>query len=171
MTHTRSLRIAALLAVLAIATAACSGAVANGATGTPTTPTTEAPADDTPVADEPMPSPGNDNGGSIPDIVYRPIDVEGDLPGDGDVHSGGTLISVDGNTVTVGFWMGVEDCYGVERIDIAETETKVAVDITIAARALDQVCIAIAEARSVTVELDAPLGDRILEIGGAPANS
>jgi len=169
MTHTRSLRIAALLAVLAMATAACSTAAADDTPDTPTTPTTEAPADDTPVTDEPMPVPGDD-GGAAPDITYEPIDVEGDLPGDGYVPGGGELISVDGNKITVGFWMGVEDCYGVERIDIAETETKVAVDITVAARALDQVCIEIAEARSVTVALDAPLGGRILEIGGAPVN-
>lgn len=160
MKHTPSHRIAALLAVLALATAACSTAVADD-TPDPTPPTTEAPADDTSVTDEPMPVPG-DGDGAAPDMTYQPIDIAGDLPG------GGELISTDGNTVTVGFWMGVEDCYGVERVDIAETETKVAVDITVAARALDQVCIEIAEARSITVELDAPLGGRVLEIGGAP---
>lgn len=165
MTHTSRTRIAALLAVLAIATAACSTAAADETPDTIPTPTTEAPADDTPVQDEPMPVPG-DNG----EITYRPIEPEGDLAGDGTVPSGGELISVDGNTVTIGFWMGVEDCYGVERIDIAETETKVTVDVTIAERSLDQVCIAIAEARSVTVELEAPLGGRIVEFGGAPVN-
>ena len=166
MTHTPSHRIAALLAVLALATAACSTAAADDTPDT-TPPTTEAPADDSPVTDAPMPVPGDDT----PDITYKPIEVVGELPGDGYVPGGGELISVDGNTVTVGFWMGVEDCYGVEGVDVAETETKVAVDITIAAKALDQVCIEIAEARSVTVELDAPLGGRILEIGGAPVNN
>ena len=165
MTHTRSLRIAALLAILALAAAACSTAAADDTPDT-TPPTTEGQVDDTPATDAPMPVPGDEE----PDITYKPIDVEGGLPGDGYVPGGGELISVEGNKLTVGFWMGVEDCYGVERIDVAETETKVAVDITIAARALDQVCIEIAEARSVTVELDAPLGGRILEIGGAPVN-
>lgn len=147
--------------MLAIATAACSTATADD---TPdTTPTTEVPAEETPTQDEPMPVPGDDG-----ETTYRPIEVEGDLAGEGSVPGGGTLISVDGNTVTVGFWMGVDDCYGVERIDIAETETKVTVDVTVAERDLDQVCIAIAEARSVTVELDAPLGERVLEFGGAP---
>lgn len=163
MTHTSRTRIAALLAVLAIATAACSTASADD---TPdTTPTTQVPADETPVQDEPMQDPGPDA-----ETTYPPIEVEGDLAGDGFVPGDGTLISVDGNTVTVGFWMGVEDCYGIERIDIAETETKVTVDVTIAERDLDQVCISLAEARSVTVELDAPLGGRILEFGGAPVN-
>lgn len=164
MKNTSFTRIAALLAVLAIATAACSTAAADE---TPdTTPTTEAPADDTPAQDAPMPVPGEVD----PEITYRPIEVEGDLAGDGYVPGGGELISVDGNTITVGFWMGVEDCFGIERIDIAETETKVAVDITVAARAVDQICIEIAEARSVTVELNAPLGGRILEIGGTTIN-
>ncbi len=101
-----------------------------------------------------------------PGSVYRPIEPEGDVAGEGVVIGGGDLVSVDGNRITVGFWMGVEDCFAVERIDLAETETKVAVDITVAARDADQACIALAEARSVTVELDAPLGDRLLEIGG-----
>lgn len=166
MKNTSLTRIAALLAVLAIATAACSTAVADD---TPdTTPTTEAPADDIPDQDEPMPVPGD--APVDPEITYRPIEAEGDLAGEGYVPGGGELISVDGNTITVGFWMGVEDCFGIERIDIAETETKVAVDITVAARAVDQVCIEIAEARSVTVELDSPLGGRILEIGGTTIN-
>lgn len=165
MKYTSRTRTAALLAVLAIATAACSPAGADDTPDTTPPPTTEVPADDAPAQDEPMPVPGDDG-----EITYRPIEPEGDLAGEGTVPSGGELISVDGNTVTIGFWMGVEDCYGVERIDVAETETKVTVDVTIAERSLDQVCIAIAEARSVTVELDAPLGDRILEFGGAPVN-
>ena len=167
MTQTSRTRFTALLAVLAIALAACSSAVADD-TPTTTVPGTEVPADDAPVQDEPMPGPNDDDVDGA--VTYRPIEVEGDLPGDGYVPGGGELISVDGNKVTVGFWMGVDTCYGIERIDIAETETKVAVDITVAARALDQVCIEIAEARSVTVELDAPLGGRILEVGGAPVN-
>jgi len=163
MMNTPRIRLTALLATLAIAAAACSTASANDTPET-TPPTTDAPADDTPAQDEPMPVPGDGP------IEYRPIEVEGDLPTDGHVAGGGELISVDGNTVTIGFWMGVEDCYGVQRIDVAETDTKVAIDITVSARSADQVCIAIAEARSVTVELDVPLGDRILEIGGPPVN-
>lgn len=167
MNNTTRFRIAALLSVLTIAVAACSAAAADD---TPdTTPVTGAPSQDAPVTDAPgggqdapMPVPGDDE----PDITYRPITVEPGLPSDGFVPGGGELIAVDGNTVTIGFWMGVEDCYGVQRIDVAETDTKVAIDVTVSARSADQVCIEIAEARSVTVELDAPLGGRILEIGG-----
>ena len=155
-------RTAALVAVLAIALAACSSAAADDTPTTTvpvTTPVTEAPTDDTPVQDEPMPVPGED-------ITYRPIEIEPGLPADGHVPGGGELISVDGRSVTIGFWMGVEDCYGVQRGDVTETETKVAIDITVSARSADQVCIALAEARSITVELDAELGGRVLEIGG-----
>ncbi|MFP5331729.1 MAG: hypothetical protein ACLGHX_05145 [Acidimicrobiia bacterium] len=157
-THSRT---APLLVVLALAVAACTNASADDTPTTvpDTTPVIEAPVDDTPVQDEPMPVPGED-------IVYRPIDIEPDLPADGHVPGGGELIAVDGKLVTIGFWMGVEDCYGVQRVDVTETETKVAIDITVSARDADQVCIALAEARSITVELDAELGDRILEIGG-----
>lgn len=106
---------------------------------------------------------GDGNDGS--DVDYRPIEPEGELPGDGHVVAG-EVIAVESNLVTVGFWMGVEDCYGVERVEVAETDTKVAVDITVAEREVGTACIALAEARSVTVELSRPLEGRILEIGG-----
>lgn len=157
MKHTTRFRTAVLLSVLTIA--ACSAAVADDTPGAPVdeTPVVDAPVD-TPVVDEPAPGES--------DVTYRPIEVESDLPADGYVPGGGELIAVDGTTVTIGFWMGVEDCYGVQRIDVTETETKVAIDVTVSARDADQVCIEIAEARSVTVELDAPIGGRIVEIGG-----
>lgn len=172
MKNITHLRLTALLAVLAIAVAACSPATADDTPDTTPPPAAEAPAPETPVEetpapDEPMPVPGDDGS----DITYRPIDVEDGLVGDGHVPGGGELVSVDDRTITVGFWMGVDTCYGIDRVDVAETETKVTVDITVKARSLDQVCIAIAEARSVTVELAAPLGGRILEIGGTPVNS
>jgi len=67
--------------------------------------------------------------------------------------------------------MGIEDCYAVERVDVAETETKVAIDITVAEREVGAMCIELAEARSLTVELDSALGERIVEIGGVTINS
>jgi len=167
MNNTTRLRTAALLAVLAITAAACSSVAAEDTPGS--TPVTEAPSQDEPVTEAPGETPSEDQpvpGNGEPEITYRPIEVEPTLPADGYVPGGGELVAVDGNRVTVGFWMGVEDCFGVQRIDVAETDTKVNIDITVSARAADQVCIEIAEARSVTVELDAPLGDRILEIGG-----
>ncbi len=159
MNNTR-IRTAALLAVVALAVSACSAVSADDTPDTTTPPTTEAPA-----GDAPMPVPGESE-----DIDWRPIEPEGDLPTEGSVVGGGTVVAVDGNFVTIGFWMGVDECFGVERVDVTETETKVAIDITVAARDAAQICIALAEARSVTVELTAPLGDRVVEVGGAPVN-
>lgn len=131
---------------------------------------------------EPAPGTGNPSTGMcLPDVsdcedvvlesvTYEPVEVEGEQAGDSSVIGSGELIEADGNTVTVGFWMGTDACFAVERVDVAETDTKVAVDITVGTRAVDQTCIEIAEARSITVELDEPLGGRILEIGGAPIN-
>ncbi len=152
-------RTAALLAVLAIAVSACSAASAN----TDNT----MPGSDTPV-ESPVTTVPSDGG--VDDITYRPIEVEGGLVGPGHIINHGEIIAVDGNKMTLGFWMGTDTCYGIERIDLAESETKVAIDITIGDRAADQVCIEIAEARSVTVEFSSPLGERIVEVGGAPIN-
>ncbi len=159
MKYNTRTRTAALLAVLAIAVSACSAASAN----TDST----MPGSDTPV-ESPVTTVPSDGG--VDDITYRPIEVEGGLVGPGHIINHGEIIAVDGNKMTLGFWMGVDTCYGIERIDLAESETKVAIDITIGDRAADQVCIEIAEARSVTVEFSSPLGERIVEVGGAPIN-
>ena len=161
MKYNTRTRTAALLAVLAIAVSACSAASAN------TDPTLPDSGSDTPV-ESPVTTVPSDGG--VDDIAYQPIEVEGGLVGPGHIINHGEIIAVDGNRVTLGFWMGTDTCYGIERIDLAETETKVAIDITIGARAADQMCIEIAEARSVTVEFSSPLGDRIVEVGGAPIN-
>ncbi len=161
MKYNTRTRTAALLAVLAIAVSACSAASANTDNTTP--------GSDDPI-ESPVTTVPSDGGPVVDDITYRPIDVEGGLVGPGHIINHGEVIAVDGNRVTLGFWMGVDTCYGIERIDLAETDTKVAIDITIGARAADQVCIEIAEARSVTVEFSSPLGERIVEVGGAPIN-
>ncbi len=167
-----TLKYIATIAVLAIGLTACGLAEASA-------PETTEPGI---AVGEPTPGTGNPSTGMcLPDaphcedaviepVTYAPIQVEGDQPGEGSVIGTGELVGTDGNTVTVGFWMGTDACFAVERVDVAETDTKVAVDITIGARALDQTCIEIAEARSITVELAEPLGGRILEIGGAPVN-
>lgn len=160
MKYNTRTRTAALLAVLAIAVSACSAASAN-------TDTTLGSGSETPVGSPVTTVPSN---GGVDDITYRPIEVEGGLVGPGHIINHGEIITVDGNRVTLGFWMGVDSCYGIERIDLAETDTKVAIDITIGDRAADQMCIEIAEARSVTVELDSPLDGRIVEVGDAPIN-
>lgn len=177
MRHT--LKPIAILAVLAIGLTACGlaeaatpettqpGTIAEGEPAPGTNPSTGMCPPGVPDCVDAVIEPTDGTG--APEQVYLPVDVEGAQAGDGDVVGSGELTSTDGTAITVGFWMGTGDCFAVERIDVAETDTKVTVDITVAPRALDQACIEIAEARSVTVDLERPLGGRILEIGGAPA--
>lgn len=101
-----------------------------------------------------------------PVTAYRPVEPEGDVAGEGTSVPGDVLLDVDGNRIEVGFWMGVQDCYAVEDVDVSETDEAVSVDIVVAARSEDRACTDLAEARSVSVELDAPLGDRVLDVGG-----
>lgn len=189
MRHT--LRYIAIFAVLAIGLTACG--LAEAATPATTQPPTIAVGEPAPGsnpstgmcvrdmpdcvdvvleptdADRCIPEvPDCEDTGTTEPIEYAPVVVEGEQAGDGHVVGGGALIAADNTTLTVGFWMGSGDCFAVERVDVAETDTKVAVDITVAPRALDQVCVEIAEARSITVALARPLGGRILEVGGAP---
>ena len=173
-----SLNHIAILAVLTIGLTACGlaeaatpentqppGTIAQGEPAPGTDPSAGMCLPDVPDCTDVVLEPSDD---PIEPIAYLPIEVEGEQLGEGTVVGGGELVSAVGTTLTVGFWMGTDACHAVERIDVAETETKVAVDITIATRALDQTCIEIAEARSITVELSRPLGGRILEVGGAP---
>lgn len=115
--------------------------------------------------DTTLPPDGGNGGG----VVWRPIAPEGDLPTEGQIVAGGTVVGVDGNRLTIGFTMGVDTCYGVESVEVTETDTTVSVDITVAARDADQVCIMVAENRSITVDLQSLLGERAVDVGGVPA--
>jgi len=101
-------------------------------------------------------------------IAWAPIDIAHAVEGDATTPSG-ELVDAVGSDVTVGFWMGIESCYAVNAVDVTETDTTVSVDISVVGRPGVDTCIAIAEARSVTVTLAAPLGDRNLVVGGEPA--
>jgi hypothetical protein len=70
--------------------------------------------------------------------------------------------ALDGDKLEVRFYSGVEDCYGLERVDLDETDTEVTVAVFTGSRpeARDVACIEIAELVSTVVTLDAPLGDR-----------
>lgn len=139
-----------LVAVLAVGATACS--LAEGFTA----PTGD--GRDQPVVGAPQPMPPDQP-------AYRLIEPEGDLPGQGHLQDGGVLLDVAGNRLVVGFWMGVEDCYGVERVDVIETDTEVQIGIHVASRQADMACIEIAEGRAVVVELDQPLGERSVIVG------
>lgn len=101
-------------------------------------------------------------------ISWNPIEVTPGIEGD-TTHPVGELVDTSGTDVTIGFWMGTESCYAVNAVDVTETDTTVTVEISVVTRPGVDACIDIAEARSVTVSLAAPLGDRKLVVGDSPA--
>jgi hypothetical protein len=83
-----------------------------------------------------------------------------------------SVVALDGAKLEVRFYSGVEDCYGVDRVDVEETDAEVTVSVFTGSRpeARDIACIEIAELVAVVLTLDAPLGDRVVVDGssGAP---
>lgn len=160
------IRLTAVTSIMALAVAACG--VAQGTDALPddteVTPVAGMCAEEQPDCQDTVDVPVN--GSDEPQIRYRPIESEGDVADEATLLNDGKLIAAEGNTITIGFWMGVEDCYAVEFAKAEESDNLVIVDISIAARDLDAVCIEIAEARSVTLELSQPLGERAVQIGG-----
>jgi hypothetical protein len=71
--------------------------------------------------------------------------------------------------IRVGFYGGVEECEGLARVRVDETDQAVTITLFVGRVPTAEVCIEIAVLKSVTVELDRPLeGRRILD--GAPGN-
>ena len=83
-----------------------------------------------------------------------------------------SAVVLDGTKLEVRFYSGVEDCYGVERVDVEESDAEVTVSVFTGSRpeARDLACIEIAELVAVVVTLDAPLGDRALVDGSSGAS-
>ncbi|MGH8927743.1 MAG: hypothetical protein ACRDWH_05295 [Acidimicrobiia bacterium] len=67
-------------------------------------------------------------------------------------------------------WMGVEPCDMIHSVQVNETATTVDVEIL---RVGDPTatCVAMAVERTVTVTLDAPLGDRAVTLSGSPVSA
>jgi hypothetical protein len=74
----------------------------------------------------------------------------------------------DDRTVTLTFWSGVEECYGLDRADVEEGPDEVVITLYTGRVPGDHVCIEIAVQATTTVTLDEPLGDRTL-VDGAEA--
>jgi hypothetical protein len=69
--------------------------------------------------------------------------------------------------VRVQFYGGVEECEGLARVKVEETEHAVTITLFVGRVPTAEVCIEIAVLKSVTVELERPLGDRRI-LDGAP---
>jgi hypothetical protein len=73
-------------------------------------------------------------------------------------------VAPDGRTLTVYFWSGIPDCYGLQRVDVVPADGGVDVQLyTGLVPPGDQVCIQIAQLYKTVVELEAPV------IGGGVA--
>lgn len=62
---------------------------------------------------------------------------------------------------------GVEECEGLDRVEVDETANRVAVSLFVGRVPEAEVCIEIAVLKSVIVRVDAPIGDRKVVDGNA----
>ena len=74
---------------------------------------------------------------------------------------------LDTMTLRVEFYGGVEECEGLDRVEVGETIDAVTITLYTGRVPEAEVCIEIAVLKSVTVELDAPLRDRQIIDGAA----
>jgi hypothetical protein len=70
-------------------------------------------------------------------------------------------------SIRVEFYGGVEECEGLARVDVEETDESVTVTLYTGRVPEAEVCIEIAKLKATTVELEAPLGDREIVDGAA----
>jgi hypothetical protein len=76
---------------------------------------------------------------------------------------------VDGDQLKLFFWGGVEDCYGVDHVDIEYANDVVIATIFYGNKPEAEMCIEIAEYQVVTVHLEEPLGGREIVDGALAA--
>lgn len=71
-----------------------------------------------------------------------------------------------GDAVDVFFWHGIEECYGVDRVEVEYRQDEVEVTLFEGRNPEAEVCIEMAVRKVVRVALDEPLGDRKVVDGG-----
>jgi hypothetical protein len=77
------------------------------------------------------------------------------------------VVVLDERTLEVRFWGGVEECYGVDRVDVEYEDTEVVVTVYQGRVPTAEVCIEIAVLTAVRVKLDEPLAGRKIVDGAA----
>jgi hypothetical protein len=65
------------------------------------------------------------------------------------------------------FYGGVEECEGLDRVEVEETKDAVTVTLFVGRVPTAEVCIEIAVLKSVTVSVDGPIGGREIVDGAA----
>lgn len=79
------------------------------------------------------------------------------------------VVVLDERTLEVRFWGGVEECYGVDRVDVEYGETEVTVTVYQGRVPTAEVCIEIAVLTAVRVKPAEPLAGRKI-VDGAASN-
>lgn len=79
-------------------------------------------------------------------------------------------VADDDRTITVHFWSGIEPCYVLDHVDVAYADDTITITLYEGhdPQAEDVACIEIAMAKSVTIQLDEPIGARALVDGAEP---
>ena len=72
-----------------------------------------------------------------------------------------------GRAVDLFFWSGIEECYGVDRVDVRYATKTVTVTIYEGRDPGAETCIELAVRKVVQVELDEPLGNRTVVDGNS----
>ena len=79
------------------------------------------------------------------------------------------LETSDPQVILVSFEAGVEECFGLARVGVEETDGEVAIELVAGRRPpVDTPCIALVQRYATEVELDEPLGDRVVTDLSAP---
>jgi len=81
------------------------------------------------------------------------------------------VVVLDERTLEVRFWGGVEECYGVDRVDVGYGDMEVTVTVYQGRVPTAEVCIEIAVLTAVRVVLDEPLAGRKIVDGAATSSS
>ena len=71
-----------------------------------------------------------------------------------------------GRALDLFFWSGVEECYGVDRVEVEYFKKIVSVTIFEGRRPEAEVCIEMAVRKVVRIQLEEPLGGRTVADGG-----
>lgn len=72
-----------------------------------------------------------------------------------------------GRTVDLFFWSGIEECYGVDRVEVRFTKRVVTATIYEGREPSAETCIELAVRKVVRVDLDEPVGDRTVVDGNS----
>lgn len=143
------------LMLLLTAAAGCARTAEPRAGGDPNEPVSSSPVDPA----SPIPSPS-------PRIVEPRDGLQGVHPNAFD-----TAVAVDERTVRVEYYLGVEECYGLDRVDVEYGEEVVIITLYTGNVPGDRACIEIAEFVATIVELDEPLNGRTIVDGSEEASS